>query len=133
MNQPFDPSALAFLFLLILRLGIPLAFTILLVWLFRRLDAHWQAQAVRSQPTANQQLSSQEDSAGAAYPELVDRPCWEYRACSESKRKNCPACGANVVCWLARLRHDGRLPSMCRTCPIFTTTSPVHAAQSGDD
>jgi len=128
MNQSFDPSALAVLLLIILRFGIPLAFTILLAWLFRRLDQYWQSQSSRLQPTpaADQQLPSQDRRAAGSYPELVDRPCWEYHACPASKRQNCPAgCGTDVLCWLARLRHDGRLPSGCRTCPIFTTTSPL--------
>lgn len=31
--------------MVVLRLGIPLAMTLLLVWALKRLDAHWQKEA----------------------------------------------------------------------------------------
>lgn len=31
--------------MVVLRLGIPLAVTLLLVWVLKRLDAHWQNEA----------------------------------------------------------------------------------------
>ncbi len=130
MDQSIEPSVLAVLLLFILRLGIPLALSLLLAWGLHRLDKYWQSKPGRPQAIPGQPSGATEARATDVPPGLVDRPCWAYRGCPESKRKSCPAgCGTDVLCWLARLRHDGRLPAACRTCPIFTPTSPLRTAQ----
>jgi hypothetical protein len=134
MDQSFEPSAIALLLLFVARLVIPLALTLLLAWGLHRLDRYWQAHPSRLQPAPGVPPVREGLSAATQKPGVVDRPCWEYRACSEAKRKKCPAgCGTDVVCWLARLRNDGRLPAVCRTCPIFTTTTPLRTAPGGAD
>src|SRR5574341_878058 len=68
---------LTFATLILLRLGLPLAATALMVWLLQQLDARWQAEAERQQ---------------RATPRVVARvPCWEIRQCPPESRATCPA------------------------------------------
>jgi len=108
-------------FLFALRLGVPLAITVLVTWGLRRLDARWQA-------AADAQLSSQAVAAGQYLPAALKAPlaaqksCWEYRACTEAQRACCAAArDTSLPCWMARLRADGRLPGVCYGCILFRT------------
>ncbi len=101
----------------ILRLGVPLAVTLGIGYLLRRLDARWEAEAIaeRTHQAAPAELE-------ALKPE---RPCWEIKGCPEEKKAGCPACAFwDIPCWVARLRATGRLPRECYDCALFTL-SPV--------
>ena len=98
-----------------LRLGVPLAVTILLCWWLRRIDAKWQAEAeaYREQSTAGQRAA--EDSEQGQ-----DKPCWLVKKCPEARYRECAAFRLqDLPCWLARLRTDGRLPDLCSNCALF--------------
>jgi hypothetical protein len=105
----------------VLRLGVPLGITALVGYWLHRLDAKWQAEALARR--ADNLLAQQN---GAAEPEIemftvIDEPCWTHRGCSESAYLGCPAYRqAELPCWLARLRAEGRLPSPCHQCELFT-------------
>ena len=95
----------------VLRLGVPLVFTVGVGYLFRRLDARWEAAAESRPETVR-------SKAMAAAKE----PCWKEKGCSEDQRSRCPACHfGDIPCWLARLRSEGRLPTKCKDCGRFTT------------
>lgn len=113
--------------LFVLRLGVPIAITILVTWGLRRLDARWQAEA-------EAQLASQAVTAGRFVPAAMkaplakQTPCWEYRNCAEAKKSCCAAArDSDLPCWMARLRADGRLPGGCYGCILFRTRPRMEA------
>jgi hypothetical protein len=100
-----------------LRLGVPLAITLAVAYWLRRLDAKWEAEAW------TQWKASQAQKEGAADP----KPCWTLKGCGETARAGCPAFKQpKIPCWLARRRAEGRLPSACYNCELF---SPRQVAQ----
>jgi hypothetical protein len=93
------------LFLLgtLLRIGIPVAVTILVIALLRRLDRRWQNES-QSLPVV---------PAGG-------KPCWEIKNCSAEKRKSCPAATqAGTPCWQVFRSKSGMLREDCLGCDVF--------------
>lgn len=97
---------LTFATLILLRLGLPLAATALMVWLLQQLDARWQAEAERQQ---------------RATPRVVARvPCWEIRQCPPESRATCPAYAQpDLPCWQVFRDRQGRLAEACLSCQVF--------------
>jgi hypothetical protein len=113
------PEILALLGLFALRLGVPLAITVLITWGLKSLDVRWQAEAEARQASAIVQ-EGQAEAAAFKAPQAVQTPCWTLRNCAEVRRTGCAACKEpGLPCWMARLRADGRLPSGCYGCALF--------------
>lgn len=115
--------------LFFLRLGVPAMVIVLLTWWLRRLDTRWQQEAERAR-LANLDATL----AVVADAEVDDRPCWEQRDCSPTRRAECPAyTRPSLACWCAREEVDGLLPSACVACGIYhlahPATSPAAAVQ----
>jgi hypothetical protein len=93
-----------------IRLALPIAGTVLLVALLRRMDAQWQLEA--------EQL--------AAVPvEKIN--CWEVKGCSPEDRENCPAFHSQKPCWQERRMENGYLQDQCLGCEVFEQAPiPVH-------
>jgi hypothetical protein len=111
MSRTTETAILIALFLL--RLGIPLAVTVGVGFLLRRLDRKWEneAQLLSEQP-------GPADPRSTAAPD--ETPCWLFRNCSQEQRRACAAYrNQNLPCWLARLRVEGRLPSRCTACERY--------------
>ncbi|MBI4732121.1 MAG: hypothetical protein HY781_08355 [Chloroflexi bacterium] len=88
---------------LLLRIGIPIGISLLVFFLLRRLDNRWQKEANLLPVAAMDQ-----------------KPCWEVKNCSETKRKDCPvAAQPNVPCWQAFRTKDGLLKEACLDCDVF--------------
>jgi len=106
----------------ILRLGVPLAITIGVAYWLGRLDAKWQAEALARK--ADAALARQEAGVEPVIEmfTLIDQPpCWEKKGCPDCVLVDCPAHQhAELPCWLARLRAEGRLPQSCYRCELFT-------------
>jgi hypothetical protein len=94
-------SVLAILAGLLLRLALPMAGTLLLVYLLRKLDAHWQAEAERM-PVAVEKIE-----------------CWKIKACSEEQRKSCVAASSTLPCWQVHRQPNGYLHEKCISCEVF--------------
>jgi hypothetical protein len=95
-------TVLAFVLGLLLRIGIPVGVTILVISLLRRLDKRWQADAL---------------SVPLAAPK---KPCWKFKGCTEEKRKNCPAAAQpKVPCWQVFRAEDGVMKEDCLGCEVF--------------
>jgi hypothetical protein len=110
-------QALIIIGLFLLRLGVPIAITAAVAYLFHRLDLRWERQA-GTQPM----LDAAHQLAAAA-----DRPCWEEKGCAKEQMAKCPACKfTDIPCWLARLKVEGRLPAGCANCGRF---APVPVAR----
>jgi|SRR5215216_4074737 len=101
-------SLLAILIGLLLRLALPIAGTIVLVYLLRKLDAHWQAEAERTPVTM----------------EKVE--CWKVKGCSEEERENCSGAASALPCWQVYRRPNGYLPETCISCEVFIN-APIPA------
>ncbi|SRR6266540_14155 len=85
----------------ILRLAVPIAGTILLIFLLRKLDARWQAEA-ELQPTP------------------VNKPdCWKIKGCTPEQIENCAAVASPLPCWQVFRLPNGYLNEDCITCKVF--------------
>lgn len=127
MNVILETLALTVLF--VLRLGIPIAVTVLIAWGLRRLDARWQAEAAAHQ-SSRAVAAGDLDAAAVTSPLAAEQPCWELNNCAEAQRGNCPACAAlDIPCWMARLRADGKLPARCYGCALFRTRPALQPVQ----
>lgn len=93
---------LTFLLGILLRLGVPIAITALVLSLLHRLDKRWQKEAL-------------------ALPIVpAGKPCWEIKGCSEEKKKNCPAAAqSKAPCWQVFRTRDGVMKEACLGCEVF--------------
>jgi hypothetical protein len=86
---------------LLLRLAIPITATVLVVYILRRLDKRWQAEA-------------------KALPVDVEKPeCWKAKGCTPDQVKNCAAAKSPLPCWQAKRLPNGYLKEDCLSCPVF--------------
>lgn len=95
---------------LLLRLAIPIAGTILLVFFLRKLDKRWQAEA-------------------ELQPVLAENPeCWKIKGCPPEQVENCLAAKSPLPCWQAKRLSNGYLNEQCLTCSVFID-APVPTLQ----
>lgn len=94
-------SLLAILTGLVLRLAIPILGTILLIYILRKLDAHWQAEA-ELMPVTTEKVE-----------------CWNIKGCSEEQRKTCVAATSPLPCWQVHRQSNGYLQEKCISCEVF--------------
>jgi len=118
-------ETLALTVLVVLRLGVPITVTAVIVWGLRRLDARWQAEA-EAQRTSRAVTAGLVSSSVTASPLAAARSCWEHHNCPPEKRQHCAGCAlTDLPCWMARLRADGKLPARCYGCALFRTRPAV--------
>ncbi len=94
-------SLFAILTGLLLRLAIPIAGTMILVYFLRKLDAHWKTEA-QLPPTPAQKAE-----------------CWKVKGCSAAEKKDCPAAASPLPCWQVFRQPNGYLQEGCISCPVF--------------
>jgi hypothetical protein len=99
---------------LILRFGIPVGLTGLILWSLKQLDQNWQLEAEKVRLT---QLAAS----------LDQRPkCWEVRHCSPEMQAQCPAYQRpDLACWQVQRQITGRLPERCLACQVFRNAPVV--------
>ncbi|NIM92725.1 MAG: hypothetical protein GTO18_03285 [Anaerolineales bacterium] len=98
----------AFLLAVLLRIGLPILITALIVWGLRKLDAHWQSES------EEQELDIREIVA------VQRTPCWEFHGCPEYKRQDCPAyLNPTIPCWQHFRNGRGELRVTCLDCQVF--------------
>jgi hypothetical protein len=86
----------------ILRLAIPIAGTILVIVILRKLDARWQAEA-ELKPTS------------------VNKPeCWKINGCTPKQIEDCAAAASPLPCWQVYRLPNGYLHEECLSCEVFT-------------
>ncbi|HSJ87698.1 MAG TPA: hypothetical protein VK909_10855 [Anaerolineales bacterium] len=84
-----------------LRLAIPILGTAILVFLLRRLDARWQAEAARQ-------------------PLPTNKPdCWKIKGCPSDEMEKCPGAKSSLPCWQVYRLPNGYLNEDCITCKVF--------------
>jgi hypothetical protein len=87
---------------LLLRLAIPITATLLVIYVLRRLDKRWQAEA-------------------ELQPVKVEKPeCWKVKGCPPEQVKNCAAARSPLPCWQFKRLPNGYLSEDCLSCPVFT-------------
>jgi hypothetical protein len=99
----------------LLRIGLPLAVTVLVVWWMRRMDERWKAQAEREQALAGVRVQARNTG------------CWDVHQCPPERRAACPAyADPDRPCWQVFRQADGRLRERCLLCSVFRR-APVPA------
>lgn len=86
---------------LLLRLAIPIAGTLLVIFVLRKLDAHWRAEA-------------ELQTAAVGKPE-----CWKIKGCTPEQVQDCTASRSPLPCWQTNRLPNGYLQEECLSCPVF--------------
>ena len=86
-----------------LRLAIPIAVTAIAIYLLRRLDIRWQAEA-------EEQL---------LLPAVEKIECWKINGCTPEERKTCAGYQSEQPCWQAFRQENGYLQERCLGCDVF--------------
>ena len=93
----------------VLRFGIPIGVTALLVYALRRLDQKWQREV---------ELEAQPELVQVS---LFDKiRCWATNECSQEIRETCPAfMESGRPCWQVHRDVSGEMQPKCLECPVF--------------
>jgi hypothetical protein len=93
----------------VLRFGIPIGVTALLVYTLRRLDQKWQREV---------ELEAQPELVQVS---LFDKiRCWATNECSQEIRETCPAfIESGRPCWQVHRDASGEMQPKCLDCPVF--------------
>lgn len=111
-------TSLLILLGLLIRLAIPVAFTILLVLLMNWLDKRWQDE-------------SEDKQSQAIQLPVHNSRCWEVNKCSDEKKKTCPAYKhPETPCWQVFRDKNGLLGRPCLGCEVFRQ-APIPVISSG--
>ncbi|HUS83584.1 MAG TPA: hypothetical protein VMX56_00445, partial [Anaerolineales bacterium] len=95
---------------LLLRVGIPIGATAILVYALRRLDQRWQQEA--------EQAAQSEIGQPSIFSQIG---CWVTHNCPQENRDKCPAfIKNNKPCWQVFRNGSGDLPQKCLKCPVFS-------------
>jgi len=104
------------LFGLVVRLGIPVGITLLVVRWLAGLDARWQAEARRDALRL---------SSGTRVGNIG---CWDVKHCKPEQIAKCPAFAhKETPCWQLFRQKNGALREGCIGCDVFKT-APVPVA-----
>jgi hypothetical protein len=106
-------ALLSFFVGIILRFGIPIIITIVLVAWLRQIDQRWQDEAKRST---------------LIQPALVGSKnigCWKINNCSVEAQTKCAAyANQDIPCWQNFREENGALKEKCLACKVFRQ-SPI--------
>lgn len=92
----------------LLRFGLPVLVTGLLIWIFSRLDSRWKEDA----------LSGRKAMIRDGVIPLMK--CWVFRDCPPEKRRDCLAFQEKYVpCWQVFRDANGNLQNKCLGCDVF--------------
>ena len=99
---------------LLIRFGLPILMTALVIVGLRRLDEIWQS-------------SASEPSLAIARINVENSGCWINKNCSEEQRKRCPAYQQQgMPCWQVMRDDHGQMKAACLGCEVFKS-APVPA------
>lgn len=90
---------------ILLRVLIPIAATILVITILKRLDERWKKDA---------------DLDETAVVKVGNVGCWDIMNCSAKNRAQCLAYeNPDKPCWQVLREKDGRLQERCIGCDVF--------------
>lgn len=100
-------------FMFVLRIGVPIAITLLIgLWLEKRLASPQESQE-REKSTEKMPLYTRTGK-------IIQIHCWDVKRCEQSKRAQCAAFQhPELPCWLAIQAEGGKLREECFTCPLY--------------
>ncbi len=87
---------------MVLRLAIPILGTLLLIFLLRKLDNRWQAEA-------------EIQSVSMEKPE-----CWKIKGCEPEQVSQSEGASSLLPCWQVYRQPNGYLNEECLSCTVFT-------------
>jgi hypothetical protein len=94
---------------ILIRFGVPVTATMLLVLFLRRLDMRWQQET--------EARCSREDGRPPLFQQIR---CWATKDCAPEKRERCPAYMQQVQpCWQTFRSEGGHLREDCLECDVF--------------
>jgi hypothetical protein len=97
---------------IVIRIALPVAVTLIAVWVLSRLDKRWQKET-----DANPNLVV----AGPRNP-----GCWDTHNCSAEDRAKCTAYShPETPCWQIRRDQRGFLQETCLGCEVFQNAIPA--------
>jgi hypothetical protein len=97
-----------FLLGMVVRLGIPVGITILLMRWLARLDARWQDEARHDARIL------------AAGTRARNTGCWDVKHCTPEQKEKCLAYARKETpCWQVYRRENGALRESCLGCVVF--------------
>lgn len=92
---------------LLLRIGIPVAITVLIILYLRQLDENWKHE-------------TETEKAEALQAKAKNVGCWEINGCSEEGKAVCPAYAQpDKPCWQVFRSSNGQLREGCLGCQVF--------------
>jgi hypothetical protein len=101
--DPRIETVIVFLGWTVLRIGLPVLITAIVVLWLKQLDANWKEEAI---------LEGEADEALPA--------CWELLNCPPGRRAGCPAYQhAEIACWQVFRLEDGGLKPACLDCEVY--------------
>lgn len=101
----------------LIRFGLPILITAIVVWGLKQLDARWQAEIDERRTL----------SMGGV--EIEHIKCWELQNCVEDQRHDCVAFqNPSIPCWQHFRNGNGELREECLECQIFRITPITIAA-----
>ncbi len=92
----------------LLRFGLPIALTVLVCWIFKRIDEKWkvEGEAYRKETGVENKMS-------------IVR-CWLFNNCPEEERSKCKAyLDQKIPCWQHFRGKNGELKQDCIGCGVF--------------
>ena len=92
---------------LVVRFGIPVLLTAVVIFILRRMDDRWQAEAKGESPAPIVPLR------------INGKRCWEIKGCPEEDKVKCPAVISQQPCWQVFRDSDGHLRERCLSCEVF--------------
>ena len=109
--------SLTFFLGLLLRFGVPIVITTILIIGLTRLDEHWQVEA-KAQLTQASMTGLLARNVG----------CWEINKCPPEKLRTCAAYkNPETPCWQIFRDKSGLLQDRCLLCKVFREAPvPVH-------
>jgi len=100
---------------LLVRFGLPILLTALVIVGLRRLDEVWQT-------------SAGEPSLAKARFLVENSGCWLFKSCTEEQRERCAAYQhQDRPCWMVMRDDHGQMKEACLGCEVFKS-APVPAA-----
>ena len=120
-------DTIVFMFMVLLRVGLPLAITIgagylIQRWLYRdiMMEAAETIEEGKIIPFERRAIGHEQPMAQDKVPVA---PCWEVKGCPSDVREGCPAypawLRAGRPCWMTFQLADGKLHEECLNCEMF--------------